>query len=58
MRWDTEWRLREQAARAVDEAVMGSDPEEPPTMDELADQLDLVRWLRWMLDIDGDLDRY
>lgn len=46
------------AARELHEAIIGTEPEPEPTLQEVLDQLDVVRWFRFMLEIDADFERY
>lgn len=50
--------IRERAARALHEAILGIEPEPEPALQDVLDQLDVVRWFRFMLEIDADFERY
>jgi hypothetical protein len=51
MQWRAHWLLFEQRVRALDEALAGLEPEAPPSLQDVVDQLDGLRWslavLQW-----------
>jgi hypothetical protein len=45
-------------SRLLDSIVTSIEAEPPPTPQEVFDQLDVLHWFRFMLDLPGDVEGY